>query len=72
MKKPSKYKPNGACPKCKAKFPDHPILTHWCSGGEASNRGWHEYGGTRYHCPKGEHFHRHCSRCHYEWLESTA
>jgi hypothetical protein len=56
------------CPKCGT--PD--VAFTWCPGHQRAGH----YGPLdgRYvsygRCLKGEHLHRHCQACHYEWLEA--
>ncbi len=51
------FNPEGKCPKCEHKE----LKTFYCVGSQFSWRCGLE--------TEGEHLHRKCQRCHYEWLE---
>ncbi len=59
----SPYDEAATCPKC-----GHgDVTTGHCTGEMPGQRCW---GTTAKATPKGEHLHRHCVRCHYEWFEA--
>ena len=52
------YNKKRKCSKCG----DKDISTRLCHGGH--------YGVSRGFCAEGEHLHRHCRNCSFEWLEA--
>jgi predicted nucleic-acid-binding Zn-ribbon protein len=54
------YDPDATCPKCGCQQ----VNTYYCT----DYTPW--YRERRNRCPGGEHLHRACSRCRYEWFEA--
>jgi len=66
------YNSNARCPKCGTGKDEGEIRTRWCEGEHMTEIRMNAWGTRTLRCPAGEHFHRTCSTCGYEWLEAVA